>query len=282
MQIRCPAQYIEIVGESNLRLPPLPEIFRSSSVLLTKEYDILVVMNDHRPIENTCYKFVNGEWKVQNPPQNFLLVDTQGFTMQNGYYLLSPTGGNSTILPNDQNEWTLGPYYDFYFSSGDMAKLVATSNTEIVGTGGTEVPSRIFKINVITQEIKEIGNLLNGRWSHSSAFFNGKVIVTGGGGNNANPNFSTSTSTEVIDLESGLSRIVGDLNTNRRSHGMGIVTKNGKPTLIVFGGEFSKAGHEISHDSIEEWDDQTETWRISNLKLNIGRHEFKWCSLQHF
>ena len=77
---------MEIVGESNLRLPPIPETFSYSSVLLTKQYEILVVMSDHR-VENTCYKFVNGEWKVQKPPQNFLMVDNQGFTMENGYHL---------------------------------------------------------------------------------------------------------------------------------------------------------------------------------------------------
>ena len=276
--IRCPIHFIEILGENKLRLPPLPKTYDYSCVFVTKEYDILVVINVY--IENVCYKFVNGTWKFQSPPNDFQHCDMKSFTMQNGYYIISPREGNSTILSNSQNEWKTGPQFDS--SSGDMAKFLAISKSEIVVTGGTKIPSRIFKINVVTQEVNEIGNLKNGRWMHASVSYKGKLIVTGGF-NYYNRNFSTGTSTEIIDLESGISRLGGNLNFDRRHHGMGVISKNGKPTLIVFGGEYmDEIGCPMSLDSIEEWDDETETWRISDLKLDIGRHSFDWCSLQEF
>ena len=137
--IRCPIHFIEILGENKLRLPPLPKTYDYSCVFVTKEYDILVVINVY--IENVCYKFVNGTWKFQSPPNDFQHCDMKSFTMQNGYYIISPREGNSTILSNSQNEWKTGPQFDS--SSGDMAKFLAISKSEIVVTGGTKIPSTV-------------------------------------------------------------------------------------------------------------------------------------------
>ena len=222
-----------------------------------------------------CYKFINGEWKPQNPPKDRLYPKFDGYSMQNGSYLISPNSCSglitTTFLPNGQEEWKTGP--EFKFSSGDMVHFIQSSKTNIIGTGGTEFPSRIFKFNVETKEVTEIGKLQVGRWMHTSAIFNGKLIVTGGF------NYKTTgliRSTDIIDLESGISRLGGNLNVHRCHSGMGVITLNGKQKLIVFGGELDV----MAIDSIEEWDEETETWKISDLKLGIGRHSFRTCTLQ--
>ena len=72
----------------------------------------------------------------------------------------------------------------------------------------------------------------------------------------------TGSATEIIDLSNWTSRKVGDLNIQRYRHGMGIVDINGKSKLIVFG------GYDDSYlNSIEEWDEDTETWSLVNHEV---------------
>ena len=74
------------------------------------------------------------------------------------------------------------------------------------------------------------------------------------------------------------SKKAGDLNVQRYGHGMGIVDINGKSKLIVFGGN-----NESSYlDSIEEWDEDTETWLMSTMKLSEAKQAFGYCQLPQF
>ena len=235
--------------------------------------------NGEGDFENQCYKFSQSMWTKQNPPCDVPISNRKkGFTLRNGVYISCPQ--SFEFLPNGQETWQ--KCLPFPRSSGDMSHCVAISKTEIIYTGGSEKTSRIYKYNPIERKSTEVGKLKHGRWMHSSAFFKGNLIVTGGY-NYKTPNIAIGVSTEIIDLKNGISRLGGKLKADRRYHGMGVISKNGKPTLVVFGGAcHNKSGHNISRDSIEEWNDETETWKISDLKLDIGRHSFDWCSLEEF
>ena len=102
--------------------------------------------------------------------------------------------------------------------------------------------------------------------------YNGNVLVTGGydGRNQLK-------STEIIELSNWKSKTAGNLNVARHSHGMGIVDINGKSKLIVFGGT-----NEYYLDSIEEWDEDTETWSLSTMKLSEAKKQFAYCQLPQF
>ena len=87
--------------------------------------------------------------------------------------------------------------------------------------------------------------------NHRCHMFNKKVFITGGGHDD----------TEIIEMDehgklsirtSSKTNLVGD------RHGMGIININNSPELIVFGG---------NTDSIEIWNDTTETWMVSDMKL---------------
>ena len=271
-------QILYILGDCKLQLPPLPTSLGYKSVFLNNDYELLIIGNGFK-MKSQCYKFIKGSWKKQNPPCKVPVSNRKSsFTMQDGVYISCPY--SFEFLPKGQEAWKKCSKFSWSPSPGDMSHSVAVSKTEIVSTGGTETTTRIHKYNLIEGNSTEIGKLKHGRWMHSSAFYKGKLIITGG------YNYKTTgrvLSTEIIDLASGISRLGGNLNAYRCYHGMGVISKNDKPTLIVFGGEcFDVTGCPMSLDSIEEWDDETDTWRISDLKLDIGRFKFDWCSLEEF
>ena len=75
-------------------------------------------------------------------------------------------------------------------------------------------------------------------------------------------------------VSSWKSKFAGNLNIARYWHGMGIVDINGQSKLVVFGGlttDYSEL------DSIEEWDEDTESWTMSSMKLSKPNALFAYC-----
>ena len=126
-----------------------------------------------------------------------------------------------------------------------------------------------MKYNIRKKAWTSLGSLLQERERHRCFFHRGNVVVTGGYCE------GYLKSTEMINISNGKSRKVGDLNVERHSHGIGIAHINGKSKLIVFGGYHG----EFFLNSIEEWDDETETWSISTMKLSEAKSEFGYCQV---
>ena len=100
-------------------------------------------------------------------------------------------------------------------------------------------------------------------------YIDGKILVAGGRA------MGELESTEVIDLEDlRTSRLVGNLNQEREEHGLVLAHVDGKLTALAIGGDDWDPV-----DSIEIWDESTETWTMSNMKLNPAREEFGYVSL---
>ena len=123
---------------------------------------------------------------------------------------------------------------------------------------------RILKLNTDTGNWQDMYplTLLQPRHEHACIVFNNKVIITGGG----------DSKTEIIELQgSNLNiRYGGRLNDNRHGHGMGIVSYGGVPNLITFGGA----------ESVEIWNDQDETWKVStDIKMEIPRSGFGYATI---
>ena len=195
--------------------------------------------------------------------------------MPNGIYCI---GGRSSpctsdFLPNGQCEWQAGPVVPEPGIGGGHG--VAISDTELLIIGcGYEAKNKMLKFNIEKKLWTDVGSLLQGRWFHRSFLYKGKVIVTGGK-HVSNPLLKL---TEVIDLSSWASKRAGELNVQRWGHGMGLVEINGKSKLIVFGGGYN--GSII--DSIEEWDEDSETWKMSTMKMSSAKQLFGYLQLPQF
>ena len=81
-------------------------------------------------------------------------------------------------------------------------------------------------------------------------------------------------STEIYDLDKQSSEMGGNLNIKQQDHGIGIIKKNGKSTVIVYGG-MSSDGESLS--SIEEWNDKEKKWVVSQMTLKEPKHTFGFC-----
>ena len=267
---RLISKTIEVLGPPQLSLPPLITPLRLHSMVISSDNNLLM-MGNHPGATNTkrCVALKNrNTYSPLTCPRERAI----GITMANGIYIFggqkSPT--TSDFLPNGKYNWINGPKIPgmgIQYGHG-----VATSPTTLVLIGGLNSDNQIISYDIELQEWTEVGSLIEGRTDHRCAFYNGKLVVTGGydGWNELN-------STEVHDLSRGISHRASDLNVARMGHGMGIIIFNGRTKLIAFGGLNSKQ-RPIYLDSVEEWDDKNEIWIMSTLKLSEGRSDFGFCS----
>ena len=246
------------------KIPPLPERCSVYSMVITPNDELMV-------IGSPTLKLVDGKWLQQSPltkPRHHSVV----IPMENGVFCFGGTTSSRTsdFLLNGHSDWQAGPLVPepgIEFAAG-----VAISQTELILVGES-----ILKYNIDSQQWTDLGSLYNNRWGHKCFLFNGKIVVTGGVNGD-----QTTNSTEIIDVSNNAdvtTRIAGNLNDRRRSHGMGIVSINGKAELIVFGG--CRNARNITKyrfiDSVEIWNDKTETWIMSSMKLSEPIALFGYC-----
>ena len=89
--------------------------------------------------------------------------------------------------------------------------------------------------------------------------------IAGGYGYGAYP----LTSTEIIPLENGIPRYGGNLNTARSGFGLATIGGHYKKT-ISFGGYDGG----ILLSTVEEWDEDTEEWKLAPYSLEEGKGDF--------
>ena len=85
-------------------------------------------------------------------------------------------------------------------------------------------------------------------------------------------------STEIIDISKHELTLGkgGDLNEPRERHGMGVVYLDGFPSLITFGG--MRNSQMTLLNTVEVWNDKTETWQSSNMTLKTSRMGFGYAT----
>ena len=79
--------------------------------------------------------------------------------------------------------------------------------------------------------------------------------------------------TEIVDLSSGETWIAGNLNIPRSEFGLSMIRIGSKVRLIAFGGTTSGVDDYLL-DSIEMFDEASQTWKITTLKLQQKRSDF--------
>ena len=82
-----------------------------------------------------------------------------------------------------------------------------------------------------------------------------------------------------MDLSTGKSWFGGDLNVGRVGFGMAFLYLEGKRRILVFGGKSSEFENPELFDSIEIWNDESNQWEMSNMKLKQKNSNFGFLSM---
>ena len=151
------------------------------------------------------------------------------------------------------------------------ANAIATkSGQEILLIGGVCTERRILSFNANDHSFLELSTKLNeGRIGHKCAFIPGanKIMITGG----------FRKSPEILNIEDGTITTGSPMNTRRYGHGIGLITINNEDRLAVFGGHSGKG---FPVDSVEVYNNSTEKWEITDIKLKNPNYNFAYLSVR--
>ena len=184
--------------------------------------------------------------------------------MPNGVYIFGgfSSPATSDFLPKNNNVWQAGPTIPNGFQDGCSLKI---SEEEILLIGGSGTRDRILNYNTKTNSFSTWESTLQqGREGHSCVLLNDFILVVGGDGDG-----NILRSTEVIPLANGIPRYGGNLNTARREFGLATIGGHYKKA-ISFGGYYGS--NDLS--TVEEWDEDTEEWKLAPYSLEEGKGDF--------
>ena len=219
-----------------------------------------------------CFILANGLWTFHSKLKKDRLRGTV-IKMPNAVYVF---GGEknpftSEILWNGTSKWEEGPRLNMFFEQATFSreKRIYFGNGHKISD--TELillkDDMIVKFDVNDIIFSKFMSFENDFVSCASVLRNQTLIITGGV--SVYGNF-TSNQTLIVDLDSKTFRKVGTLNIPRFSHGMAFTCFENETKLTVFGGQ----DEENIMNSMETFDFETETWELSEVKLELGRHSF--------
>ena len=227
-----------------------------------------------------CFVLENSDWNYHSS----MKYNRQGAAvigMPNGIYVFggkeAPTSWE--FLPNGSKTWLIF-YPSFMMYAPQPPRLMETELTGFHFADGFKVNDQMLVIikynlvlvfNVVTKGLAHF-KLQVGRDRASSICVNNMLIISGGC---CRKTKRTLNSTEVMDGTTFQTRIVGNLNVARAGFGMALINIGSKLKVVAFGGSSDKLG---PLDSVEVWDETTETWKMSNMKLNHRRENFGYLS----
>merc|ERR1712029_400290 len=123
----------------------------------------------------------------------------------------------------------------------------------------------MVKYNTRTKTWSEWGNLVRKRHDHGCTLVDDKVIVAGG--------YTWGRylrSTEVVSVETGISRLVGDMHEGR--FGVALVTVGGqRQRVLAIGGSNIENGNITSFSSVEIFGTEDETWSFAPFSMRQAR-----------
>ena len=251
-------------------LEPLPENIHGNHLQLTIDRKILAFGGSTQ----NCYILDGQKWAFHSKLNEYR-KNAVAIAMPNGIFVF---GGHenpisSEFLPNGSTKWQLGPSFPNHCHwsevAGDDFAGCKISNDEFVVVRS----SHMFKYNINNNQWKYFCKLNFRRTDVCIAKFGDKLIIIGG---RQNPYGGYISVTEIVQLTNGESWIAdGDLNVPRRKFGMSTVKIEGKLRLIAFGG---LSENSAPLDSIEIWNEESETWKLSQINLPKDNWDFGYIS----
>ena len=261
---------VELLGDNTCSIPNLPYAIENSPQMFLNEQNELVICGGY-PKKTSCLRLFNGEWKEYaelNKERQFASV----VSMDDKTYMFGGWDSETSSEIFQNGSWKEGPTIP-----GEGIRYgcgVAISKEELLLIGGgynTMNRNRITKYNIKTKNWTDIDSLKVGRFGHSCTLFKDQVFITGGFDGNTYLN-----SVEILSLDTMTIKEGNGLQVARYHHGSGLVHLNGKLRFAVFGG-FNRNDRNL--DSIELFDEDTETWTLSKTKLSERKQEFGFLSV---
>ena len=260
-----------LIGDLGVQeFPMLPKGKYGSSMVLQNG---TILLCGGEPDGHECFQLKHGTWKYHST-LNRDRVFHSVVTTQMATFLFGGEDSRTTYeyLPKGSNKWLMGrTEIPGGFAFG--CAIAIRSEKDILLIGGSETKNRILNFNVKDHTFTVLPFQLNeGRIRHRCAFIpnTNKIMITGGHGS------KSLNSTEILDIEDGRVNIASPMNSQRRSHGMGVVTIQGKDKLVVVGG----IGGGFYLNSIEIYNAQTEKWEPADIKLKEPKAEFGFLEVK--
>ena len=242
---------------------------------------------------NKCYE-LKGYWHWEHHSTlNKLRPNAVCIAMPNGIYLFEGRYHpfTSEFLPIGENVWKSGPKIPVLYSKSSIFKLLRQFirnfqqkcfSMACYSTGHKLSENeliiikmdQVFKFDIRKNEWSILHELKIPRKYYSSFIFKGKLFITGGYKmygffRKALPY------TEVLDLSTMKSTMVGNLNTARFFHGMSVMRIKNELRLVVLGGQTRlKMDKRYLLDSIEVWNEDTMSWDYTEIEMQYRNSRF--------
>ena len=227
-----------------------------------------------------CFVLENSNWNYHSS-MKYNRHGAAVIQMPNGIYVFGgkedPT--SCEFLPNGSKTWLIC-YPNFMMDAPQPPRMIETQTTGFHFADGHKINDEVLIvikynllliINCFTQKHGHF-KLQVGRDQASSIVVNDMLIISGGF---CRKTKRTLNITEIVDFTTFQTRIVGNLNVARAGFGMTLIIIGSKLEVVAFGGHSEKLG---PLDSVEVWDENTETWKMSKMKLNHKRENFGYLS----
>ena len=238
------------------KLQELYEDFRACTLIGNDNTIILTNLKKHRPLllQNGSVKLIQTKDTVFYFRNMWLMYKEQDSEMD----------PRTIDIPGGNN-------YGFFV-------IADRSGQKIYLIGGPGTPSRILKFNVENKTFTELPTklIVPRRGGHMCALIpnSNKIMITGG-------KYDSSRSTEIFDTENESITLAGEMNFERKDHGIGVLTINDQDRLAVFGGVYDLFGSiKDSLRSVELYDAQNNIWEISAIKMQKVRADFGFKSFK--
>ena len=263
------------------------------SVIKTYDGKLLSCGGNHT---NFCYE-LKGYWLwVYHSSLNKFRPNAVCIAMPNGIYLFEGKYHpfTSEFLPIGENVWKNGPKIPVLYSKSSIFKPVKLLrqlfrnlqqkcfSMACYSTGHKLSENeliiikvdQVFKFDIRKNEWSILHELKIPRKYYSSFIFKGKLFITGG--YKMHGFFRKALPyTEVLDLSTLKSTILGNLNTARFFHGMSVMRINNELRLVVLGGQTRlKQDERYLLDSIEVWNEDTMSWDNTDIELPYNNSRF--------
>ena len=242
---------------------------------------------------NKCYE-LKGYWHWEHHSTlNKLRPNAVCIAMPNGLYLFEGRYHpfTSEFLPIGENVWKSGPKIPVLYSKSSIFKLLRQFirnfqqkcfSMACYSTGHKLSENeliiikmdQVFKFDIRKNEWSILHELKIPRKYYSSFIFKGKLFITGG--YKMYGFFRTALPyTEVLDLSTMKSTMVGNLNTARFFHGMSVMRIKNELRLVVLGGQTRlKMDKRYLLDSIEVWNEDTMSWDYTEIEMQYRNSRF--------
>ena len=229
--------------------------------------DILMTCGRYR-LSKSCFSYKNNSWE----PHSTLLEEREHsppVSLPMGVFLIGGTGVSSSdtteFLPKGSSTWTTGPVPP-NGAFGSCAVAIGDTQFLLIGGDPFEKPDQVIHYNTGTQSWTNWPRLTQGRLGCACVRAGNSIIVAGGYNKG-----TLLTSTEVIDVISKSSRVVGHMKYPRAYFAMANVNFNPK-VVLALGGETEEWPEPST--TVEEWNDDDETWSLASITLSPGRSSF--------